>query len=162
MPNKSLRVRQPNPLHFFTLRLKFYFDSFTEILNTLRFWHYTWFQTCVRNIPNNTNTITGCVNQIKRGIIDVFKQCQWISLKASREIINPYSILRVLKNLCVNKSKKAVPTQNLSRPPQPNNRPPKTAIPKKGYLRFTVLCCSLCVASKKAILDTCCLCVARV
>jgi predicted AAA+ superfamily ATPase len=35
------RVRQPNPLHFFTLRLKFYFDSFTEILNTLRFWHYT-------------------------------------------------------------------------------------------------------------------------
>ena len=35
------RVRQPNPLHFFTLRFKFYFDSFTEILNTLRFWHYT-------------------------------------------------------------------------------------------------------------------------
>jgi hypothetical protein len=83
-------------------------------------------------------------------------------LRLPGKIINPYSILRVLKNLCVNKSKKAVPTQNLSRPPQPNNRPPKTAIPKKGYLRFTVLCCSLCVASKKAILDTCCLCVARV
>ena len=83
------RLWKPNPLPFFTLRSKLCFDPNLKVLKTFRFWNYTWFQTCVRNIPNKTNAIKGGVNLIKRSFIDVFQQYQWTSWYFPEEGIEP-------------------------------------------------------------------------